>query len=298
MTDPLLSPFSVTGVYFLKYTQEYDYFYTGAETEVQQRYYFRPSLISGLGIPTPNLRTKGTYRLHGEFFSGLNIPNRTVVLTIPVLGNIQDKRAEIYDWFSQDPVTFHKTYYDMYLEFNTGKRVLSKKVVLSGITETLHEPLAQFLNVTFFCPDPLWYGTTLHSVTKTYTYAGPPDTVIDEDFTVPVVGTGMVYPRFIVIGSLDQFSIENTDTDQFFGPLDLALGPGEMVTINTDPTVTAFGVYSDTASPDNLLRYAQTPNLSLWLDPGFPNNHISYDGFITVGTATVTIEWFDAYIGV
>jgi hypothetical protein len=293
MTDPLLSPFRVTGVYFLKYSQEYV-----AETEILERYYFQPTLVSGLGIPTPNVRSSDAYRMHGSFFVGLNIPSRTVVLTIPVLGDIQEKSSDIYEWFAQDPSTVSRSYFDMYLELSTGKKVLSRRVVLSAITETLHEPLAQFLNITMFCPDPMWYDAVENTVSGSYAFVGPADTPIDATITVPVVGTGLSYPTITIAGATDELQFENEDTDQVFGPLALETALGETVVIQTAPALTNRGIYSDTTSPDNLITYAATPNLELYLDPGFGDNDIKVTGFVTAGTATITITWHNAYIGV
>jgi len=293
MTDPLLSPFRVTGVYFLKYTRDYV-----TDDEVKERYYFTPTLVTGLGIPTPNVRSSGAYRMHGQFFVGLNIPNRTVVITIPVTGDIQEKSAEIYEWFSQDPSTISRSSFDMYLELNTGKRVMSKRVVLTTITETLHEPLAQFLNITFFCPDPMWYDAELMSVDAAFYYTGPPDTAINQSIRLPVIGTGTVYPTITVTGATYLLNFENVETGQVFGPLYYESSPGETFILNTDPASPVHGVYSDTALPDNLLTKAGTPNLELYLDPGFGDNHLLVTGYVTEGTATITVEWHNAYIGV
>lgn len=294
--DPLLMPFRITGVFLRKFTTDVG---GGAEYSIlaQSRYYLQPTVINGLGIPKPNVRESNTYRRDGALFSGLNITSRTVQITIPVIGDIQAKRAEIFDMFSQDPSIPLDTYYNLYLELDTGFLLVLHKVILDAMTDNLGNPRAQLLTISFFSADPWWYGTTLKRSTYSKGYNGLYDTPLYTEFTVQSLGTGLAYPTITVTGQSYLFRIINTDTQQSIGPVYLSCAPGEVITIVTSPTQKR-GIFSNNHLPLNIIDHVGDGNLDFWLDPGFPTNHIYIDGYVTGGTVTVTLEWYDSYLGV
>jgi hypothetical protein len=296
-TDPLLLPFRITGVFLYKFTTDLS---GGDETTLlaKYRYYLQPTLITGLGIPAPSIRTGDAYRMDGSYFSGLNIASRTVTITIPVIGDIQAKRAEIYNMFSQDPSLPLDTYYNLYLELDTGFTLVLHKVILDTMTDNIDRPRGQLLNISFFSADPWWYSVRMKSDIQSVAYAGPPDTPLTMSYDVQCLGTGIAYPKIIITGQSNRFQITNASTEQVIGPVYLSCAPGEVITIVTSPTESR-GIFSSLHSPSDIINHVGGGgNLDFYLDWGFPHNHIMIDGVVTGGTVTVELQWYESYIGV
>lgn len=297
-TDPLLLPFRITGVFLCKFTTD-----LAGEDETtilaKERYYFQPTLINGLGIPKPFVRESNTYRRDGALFSGLNITSRTVQITIPVLGDIQAKREEIFNLFSQDPALSSDTYYNLYLELDTGYTLVLNKVILDSMTDDIGKPRAQLLTISFFSADPWWYSTTLKSTVQTKVYTGPPNTSLDVLFTIACQGTGLAYPTITVEGASLEFRIINADTQQIIGPIYRSCDPTETLKIITSPTGKrgAFSIMP-TMIWTNIITQLDVGNLDFFLDPLFAENHIILTGYVTSGTVTTTLEWYESYVGV
>ena len=295
-TDPLLLPFRITGVFLYKFTTDL----AGGDVDTllaKYRYYLQPTLINGLGIPAPFIRTGDAYRMDGSYFSGLNIASRTVVLTIPVIGDIQAKRAEIYNMFSQDPSIPQDTYYNLYLELDTGFTLVLHKVILDTMTDNIDKPRGQLLSISFFSADPWWYSVRMKSDIQSVAYAGPPNTPLTMTYNIQCLGTGLAYPTIIITGQSYLFTIENEDTEQVIGPIYQSGVPGEVITIVTSPAETR-GIFSNMRTPSNIINDVFSGNLDFYLDPGFPHNHITLGGVVTAGTVTVELQWYESYIGV
>jgi len=295
-TDPLLMPFTITGVFFTKYNNTYSGFYVEPAEQTKLRHYLKPVLISGLGIPQPNVRMLESYRMDGAYFSGLNIPSRSVILSIPVTGDVQAKRAELFRTFSHDPAISRYTCYDLNLELSNNVILSLHKVVLVSITEELHGPRGQFLALTFLASDPWFYNTTVRQ--NTWEHTGGFQWDVDQEFDLDIMGTGIAYPTIEVTGVVYLLRVLNMHTHQEIGPLYLQTMEDEVITIVTDP-LQERGVFSNIRG--NIISHVgsnyESASLDFYLDPGFGANRIRIIG-TAYGTLRVVTTWYDSYLGV
>jgi hypothetical protein len=295
-TDPLGGSFSIKRFFVTKYNT--DYAFGDMNTVLSKvRYYFEPTLLAGLGIPAANLRTNTAYRVNGAQLSGLNMGGRTVILTIPVMGDIQAKRAEIIELFAQDPSVFYGTYFDFCLELDSGYVLTMKRVVLNSVTEELIGPRGQFLNISLYSPDPFWYGNVTRSFSKSYTYTAPMlrTNNMNSSFPLWYFGSCIAYPVIVLTGRTYLFTIKNMNTGKLIGPINYETAADEAITISTAPNDTRSAISN---IEGNIIDRIVGGDLDFYLDPFYSPNQIFVTGSVVSGTATVGISWRETFIGV
>lgn len=215
--------------------------------------------ITGLNPPSASLFTSKSPNRKGAKYNGSTLDERTVIIAIKLLGNIEVNRNALYNWI--DTEQYVKIYY----------RNDVKNVYCEGhIYECEFTPFTdnEVITVAITCEDPYWKDLNdivveISNITNKFTFpfaiSEPiPFSDYKENSDTTIFNPGNETGLKIIIectGDIENLRIfDANDTSKIFR-LNTTLKEGWLVEIDTDSSPKTVKAYKGDGSVENLLKY-------------------------------------------
>lgn len=215
--------------------------------------------ISGLNPPSASLYTSKSPNRKGVKYNGSTLNERSIIITIKPLGDVEINRNILYDWI--DPEQYVKIHY----------RNGIKNVYCEGhVSECDFNPFTdnELINVAITCEDPYWkelndIAVEVSNILKQFTFpfaiTNPIPFSTFKDTNTTIINndgneTG-IKMRIKCFGDIENLTIyDASDTTKEF-KLNTTLKKGWVVEIDTDSSPKTVKAHKEDGSVENLLKY-------------------------------------------
>lgn len=257
--------------------------------------------VSGLNPPSASIFTAKSPNRKGSKYNGSTLNERSLILTIKLLGDIEENRNALYAWV--DTEQYVKVYY----------RNGVKNVYCEGHVEDCDIDLFtdnEVVSVAILCGDPYWkdlqdISTDISTVLKQFTFPfaiaenGIPFSTTREDNTTNVYNAGAETGIKITVkcnGEVQNLRIYNANdtTKQFL--LNYTVPKDWIVEIDTNGSPKTCKGYSPDGEVFNLLRYIG--NDPTWFVLKHGPNAFGYTADMGASDVEISIGFTNKYLGV
>lgn len=256
--------------------------------------------FEGFNPPAASLFTSKSPNRKGSKKNGSTLDERTVIIAIKILGDIEANRNALYEW--ADTETELKVYY------SNG----AKNVYCEGTVTECDVPLCtdnEIMTLAITCPDPYLkdlqtIATEISNLLKQFTFPfaidadGIPFSTIKADTKTNVFNAGAETGAIIRIKALAEVSnislFNANDATKIF-TLKMTLQANEVVEIDTERSPRTVRLYRTDGTVENVLKYVgHNPT---WFQLKKGNNAFAYTAS-NVGSVEVTFSFTNKHLGV
>lgn len=262
---------------------------------------YRVISCTGLNPPSAAIFTAKSPNRKGSKYKGSSLDERNMILTIKLLGDVEENRIALYDWVNTE--NYVKIYY------KNGKR----DVYIEGYVQDC--PIELFtdnevVNVAILCPDP--YFKDLQDIAIEITTAlsqfvfpfsignvGVPFSTIKEDNHTPVINagaeTGGIF-RLSFSGAASGITIYNTQNTLERMVINHTFKSGDVVIVDTDRSPKRIELIEANGVKSNILRYVEKN--PTWFTIKSGTNEFGFDAVSGQSNVSMTISFTNKYVGV
>lgn len=256
--------------------------------------------VSGLNPPSASLFTSKSPNRKGVKYNGSTLDERTVIIAIKLLGDIEVNRNALYDWIDTE----------QYVKIRYRNDV--KNVYCEGhVYECEFTPFtdSEVITVAITCEDPYWKDLTdivvdISNIIKQFTFpfaiSEPiPFSTYKDSNTTSIFNSGNETGLRIIIKCLeDVTNLEIYDPNDITKKfrLNTTLEKGWVVEIDTDSSPKTVKAYKADGSVENLLKY--TGGSVTWFTLKKGNNVFGYSADRGASDIEMTINFVTKYLGV
>lgn len=259
--------------------------------------------IEGLNPPNANVNTSSYANGDGSAYSSSKIPNREIVITIYINGDVEKNRLKLYTYFQNK--SWCKIYY-------TND---SRDVYIEGYVQTLETtPFSkkEVAQISILCPNPYFkdIDTIIQSISKTIKLFTFPFSInIDEPIAFSTVETekettvvnesetetGLII-NVTFLSTVNKLEVRNINSGEKF-IVEYAFIKGDKLVINCNRGSKAVTLTRD-AIEYNLIPYVQSG--STFFQLGVGDNNFSYlaDDGNTDMVVDIKFNYYKVYLGV
>ena len=256
--------------------------------------------FEGFNPPAASLFTSKSPNRKGSKKNGSTLDERTVIIAIKILGDIEANRNALYEW--ADTETELKVYY------SNG----AKNVYCEGTVTECDVPLCtdnEIMTLAITCPDPYLkdlqtIATEISNLLKQFTFPfaidadGIPFSTIKEDTKTNVFNAGAETGAIIRIKALAEVSnislYDANDATKIF-TINMTLQENEVVEIDTERSPRTVRLYRTDGTVENILKYVGHNPTWFRLKKG--NNVFGFTASDT-GSVEVTFTFVNKHLGV
>lgn len=256
--------------------------------------------FEGFNPPAASLFTSKSPNRKGSKKNGSTLDERTVIIAIKILGDIEANRNALYEW--ADTETELKVYY------SNG----AKNVYCEGTVTECDVPLCtdnEIMTLAITCPDPYLkdlqtIATEISNLLKQFTFPfaidadGIPFSTIKEDTKTNVFNAGAETGAIIRIKALAEVSnislYDANDATKIF-TVNMTLQENEVVEIDTERSPRTVRLYRTDGTVENILKYVGHNPTWFRLKKG--NNVFGFTASDT-GNVEVTFTFVNKHLGV
>lgn len=257
--------------------------------------------ISGLTPPSASLFMAKSPNRKGAKHNGSTLNERRVVITIKILGDVEENRNALYPWI--DTEQYCKIHYRNGL----------KNVYCVGHVEDC--PIDVFtdnelVSLSIVCGDPYWHDlneivTDMAVMLKQFTFpfaidaGGIPFSTIQETITANIFNGGAeTGARFTIrcYGDIENLSLYNADDVSQNFTLKTKLLDSWVLVIDTENSPKTCKVMKPDGTTENFLKYVVGNPTWFTLKKGF--NSFGYTADSGRDNAEITIAFSSKYLGV
>lgn len=259
--------------------------------------------ISGLNPPNANINTSNYANGDGSSFNSSKIPNREVVITVYINGDVQKNRLTLYKYFRNKE--WCKSYY----------KDDSRDVFIEGYVQTLEvTPFVQkqVAQISILCPNPYFKDveTIVQSISKSIKrFTFPFSINIDEPVAFSTIElekitnvindseseTGLII-NVLFMGSVNKLEIRNVDTGKNF-IIDYEFIKNDKLVINCNRGSKSV-ILTREAVEYNLIPYVR--NGATFFQLGIGDNKFSFlaDDGVDDMLVDINFKYYKVYLGV
>ena len=273
----------------------------GNIVDINDGQHYQVLSASGLTPPSASLFTSKSPNRKGSKYNGSTLDERTVVIELKILGDIEKNRNALYEWINSEE----------YCKIRYRNGV--KNVYCEGYVQDCPIDLFtdnEVVNVAIICPNPYWrelneISTDISSLLKQFTFpfaisaAGIPFSTIRDNNATSVFNAGTETGLKITIkctGNVTDLVIYDAlNTVRRFA-LMTTIYPDEVVVIDTEASPKTCKRFKADGSTENLLKYlAPAPT---WFTLKKGNNIFGYTAGEGISNAEISIGYTNKYLGV
>ena len=256
--------------------------------------------FEGFNPPAASLFTSKSPNRKGSKKNGSTLDERTIILSIKILGDVEANRNALYEW--ADTETELKIYY------SNGV----KKVCCEGTVTECDIPLCtdnEIMTLAITCPDPYLkdlqeIATEISNLLKQFTFPfsidakGVPFSTIKADTKTNVFNAGAETGAIIRIKALAEVSnislYDANDATRIF-TVNKTLQANEVVEIDTERSPRTVKLYKADGKVENILKYiGHNPT---WFQLKKGNNVFGFYAS-DVGKVEITFSFTNKFLGV
>jgi len=259
--------------------------------------------ISGLNPPNANINTSNYANGDGSSFNSSKIPNREVVITVYINGDVQKNRLTLYKYFR------NKEWCKIYYKDD------SRDVFIEGYVQTLEvTPFVQkqVAQISILCPNPYFKDveTIVQSISKSIKrFTFPFSINIDEPVAFSTIElekitnvindseseTGLII-NVLFMGSVNKLEIRNVDTGKNF-IIDYEFIKNDKLVINCNRGSKSV-ILTREAVEYNLIPYVR--NGATFFQLGIGDNKFSFlaDDGVDDMLVDINFKYYKVYLGV
>lgn len=259
--------------------------------------------IEGLTPPNANINTASYANGDGSSFNSSKIPNREIVITVYINGDVQKNRLTLYKYFR------NKEWCRIYYQDD------NRDVYIEGYVQTFEAPIfvqKQVAQISILCPNPYFKDmeTIIQSISKIIKKFSFPFS-INADEPIPfselelekvtnIINdseseTGLIInARFM--GTVDKLEIKNIDTGESF-IVNYRFAKNDKLIINCNRGSKSV-ILTREAVEYNLIPYVQSG--SVFFQLGIGDNRFSFlaDDGINDMLLDINFKYYKVYLGV
>lgn len=264
---------------------------------------FQVTNIEGLTPPNATINTSNFANGDGSSFNSSRIPNREIVITVYINGDVQTNRLILYKYFRNK--NWCKIYY-------TDDQ---REVYIEGYVQTFEVPIftqKQVAQISILCPDPYFKDieTIVQSISKalekfTFPFSiniGHPISFseIELEKVTNVINeseseTGLIV-NVTFMGRVDKLEIRNIDTGQNF-IIDYNFMANDKLVINCNRGSKSVILTRD-AVGYNLIPYVKSGSTFFQLGVGDNNFSFLADDGTSDMSVDIQFKYYKVYLGV
>lgn len=256
---------------------------------------------SGLNPPSAAIFTAKSPNRKGSVYKGSSLDERIMVITIKLLGDVENNRIALYEWVNTE--SYVKIYY------KNGNR----DVYIEGYVQEC--PIEFFtdnevVSVSIICPDPYFKGleeisTELTTILSQFVFSfaidsrGIPFSTIKDNNHTPILNagaeTGGIF-RLSFSGIASGITIYNVKNTLEKMVINHTFKSGDIVVIDTDRSPKRIELIEVDGTTTNILRYVEKNPTWFILKSG-----VNEYGFAAVSGQTnvkMTVSFTNKYTGV
>ena len=259
--------------------------------------------ISGLNPPNANINTSNYANGDGSSFSSSRIPNREVVITVYINGDIQKNRLTLYKFFRSKE--WCKIYYkDEY-----------RDVFVEGYVQTLEAPKfvqKQVAQISILCPNPYFKDMetivqSISKIVKKFTFSFSinenepiPFSELELEKVTNIINDSESETGLIInakfMGTVDKLEIRNVDNGESF-VINYRFAKNDKLVINCNRGNKSV-VLTREAVEYNLIPYVQSGSVFFQLGIGDNNFSFLADEGINDMLVDINFRYYKVYLGV
>lgn len=256
---------------------------------------------TGLNPPSASIFTAKSPNRKGSKHKGSTLDERNMIITIKLLGDIEENRIALYEWVNTE--NYVKIYY------KNGKR----DVYIEGYVQEC--PIDFFTDsevvpVAIICPDPYFKGlqeiaTELTTLLSHFTFSfaidsvGVPFSSLKDNNHTPVINsgaeTGCIF-RLYFSGVASGITIYNAKNTLERMVINHAFQNGDVVIVDTDNSPKKIELIAADGTRTNLLRYVE--NNPTWFTLKSGTNEFGFSAIAGQSNIAMTISFTNKYVGV
>jgi uncharacterized protein YkuJ len=256
--------------------------------------------ISGLNPPSASLFTSKSPNRKGSIYNGSTLDERNVVVTIKILGDVEENRNALYEWV--DTEQYIKIRYK-----NGMKNVFCEGYVIDCSVDLF--TANEVFSVAITCPDA--YLKDLNEISiditnllKQFTFPfaigkeGVPFSTIREGNDTAIYNAGAetgVQFRIVCRGYVENLMIYNSNNVSETFKINTTLSPNSLVVIDTEANPKTCKEYREDGRVINLLKYVKNPT---WFQLKKGINKFGYISDTPTESVEMSIKFTNNYLGV
>lgn len=256
--------------------------------------------VSGLNPPKATVFSAKSPNKKGSKKNGSTLDERTVIIQIKLLGDIEANRNALYAWADTEQEL--KIYYR-----NGQKNVYCEGTVTDCDIDLFTSN--ETVNIAILCNDPYLYDmqeivSDISSILKQFTFpfaisaAGVPFSTVKESNTTNIFNTGAETGIKIIVKCKDDVSnlriYDARDTTKQF-KINGVLPKGWIVEIDTDASPKTVRAIKPDGTTENLMKYVINPT---WFTLKKGNNLFGYSADGELSDIEITIGFRHKFLGV
>lgn len=256
--------------------------------------------ITGLNPPSASLFTSKSPNRKGVKYNGSTLDERTIIISIKLLGDIEFSRNHLYEWIETE--NYVKIYYR-----NGIKNVYCEGHIYECEFNIFTDN--EIIDLAITCEDPYWkdlneivteISNIINQFTLPFNITNPvPFATFREDTNINIYNSGTETGLKITIkclGEVTNLTIYNPNdmTKQF--KLNTTLLEDWVVEINSESSPKTVKAYKPDGTVENLLKY--TGGNITWFTLKRGINYFGYSADSGQSNAEVSFAFTNKYIGV
>ena len=257
--------------------------------------------ISGLNPPSASIFTAKSPNRKGVKYNGSTLNERNIVLTIKVLGDVEENRNALYSWV--DSEQYVKVYYQ-----NEAKNVYCEGHVEDCTVDMFTDN--EIMNVAIICENPYWHdlaeiSADISTLLKQFTVpfaidgVGEPFSTIRESNVTSIFNSGAeTGAKFYIytteaVKNLKIFNATDT-TKQFL--LRYTIPANWTIVIDTDGSPKTCKAYKPDGTVQNMLPFVGANPTWFSLKKGY--NNFGYTADDGIANMSISVRFTNKYLGV
>lgn len=264
---------------------------------------FQVTNVEGLTPPNATINTSDFANGDGSSFNSSKIPNREIVITVYINGDVQTNRLTLYKYFRSK--NWCKIYY----------KDDQRDVYIEGYVQTMEAPIftqKQVAQISILCPDPYFKDveTIVQSISKALKkFIFPfsininkpiPFSEFELEKVTNVINESESETGFIInvsfMGKVDKLEIRNVDTGENF-IIDYKFIANDKLVINCNRGSKSVILTRD-ATEYNLIPYVRSGSIFFQLGVGDNNFSFLADEGVSDMSVDIQFYYYKVYLGV
>lgn len=264
---------------------------------------FQVTNVEGLTPPNATINTSDFANGDGSSFNSSKIPNREIVITVYINGDVQTNRLTLYKYFRSK--NWCKIYY----------KDDQRDVYIEGYVQTMEAPIftqKQVAQISILCPDPYFKDveTIVQSISKAlkkFTFPFSininepiPFSEFELEKVTNVINESESETGFIsnvsFMGKVDKLEIRNVDTGENF-IIDYNFIANDKLVINCNRG-SKSAILTRDATEYNLIPYVRSGSIFFQLGVGDNNFSFLADEGVSDMSVDIQFYYYKVYLGV
>ena len=264
---------------------------------------FQVTNVEGLTPPNATINTSDFANGDGSSFNSSKIPNREIVITVYINGDVQTNRLTLYKYFRSK--NWCKIYY----------KDDQRDVYIEGYVQTMEAPIftqKQVAQISILCPDPYFKDveTIVQSISKAlkkFTFPFSininepiPFSEFELEKVTNVINESESETGFIInvsfMGKVDKLEIRNVDTGKNF-IIDYNFIANDKLVINCNRG-SKSAILTRDATEYNLIPYVRSGSIFFQLGVGDNNFSFLADEGVSDMSVDIQFYYYKVYLGV